>query len=63
MSRTILGPALVISCTLAMMPLLVQPTPVERHLVEYAATDAAPRVEALRAAQVPAGYSALASVR
>lgn len=60
MSRTILGFTLVICCALALMPLLVRPTPVGREVMEQAVADATLRVKDLQAAQVPAAsYIAL----
>jgi hypothetical protein len=62
-SRTILGFALVIGCALALMPLLVRPTPVEQDPVEQAVTSATLGIEDLGAAQVPESHIALAMVR
>jgi hypothetical protein len=64
MSRTVLSFALVICCALALMPLLVRPTPVGRDPAEHAVADTTQRAEDLRAAQVTAaGYMALAVAR
>lgn len=64
MSRTILGFTLVICSAMALMPLLVRPTLVDRDAMEHTVADANLRIEDLRAAQVPlAGNIALAAIR